>query len=737
MRRFPLLVLPAALVLGGCNAAPSGQSTPGGSAAAPTAPLPSASASSVAIDAAPRAPAATHEGGAIVRAPGDDALYVADEDHGVVRRIPLPFDPQKPVATIAMPGLPAQVLAVGDRVLVTVRSEGGTPPTAPPKEAAPKPAASAAASRAPAAPTGPGLLLIMRPDAAAGLVEVARVALPADAWGIAVTPDEKTALVSSAWTHQVSAIDLATAKKTWSLDVAREPRAIVVRPDGASAYVTHLVGGRVTRLDGLTAQPKASPVSLPPSPLRSPSGKTLDGTLAYSAALSPDGKRFFVARHALGALGEAAWMGAATIDVLLTADDTPLAPKREAGLPAAEADITKQMRANFNEVTSTVPRLPHTPFAEPRALVYRKRTSTILVASEGTNAVVEMDARVVDPTMFIHRTITVGSDRDRLIPVMKSGGAPSGLALSADESTVWVFCRSTGDVIEVPLDPRPKAPTEDKKKDADRLARLHLADDLLGEPDAKGRRIFYDATDAVTSGGVACAGCHPEGRDDGHVWHEVALKTRHAGDGTNFLGDEDQAPMESTKRVGAPRQTPMLAGRVAASGPYGWHAESRDLVARLKAGFGLHRWGAQRDNGYGDGELLGRAQYLTPFLRHGLVPPPRDVHPLTPEEARGKEIFGSGEAQCARCHVPATEYTDRVAYRFSPSVPPPPGFEDEADQRFKAPSLLFVGGTPPYYHDGHAATLEELIEKNGDRMGHTSHLSREDRAALIAFLRTL
>jgi cytochrome c peroxidase len=78
-----------------------------------------------------------------------------------------------------------------------------------------------------------------------------------------------------------------------------------------------------------------------------------------------------------------------------------------------------------------------------------------------------------------------------------------------------------------------------------------------------------------------------------------------------------------------------------------------------------------------------------------------------------------------------------VAYRFSSPAPPPPGFEDEPDQRFKVPSLFFVGGTPPYYHDGRASTLEELIENNGDRMGHTSHLSREDRAALVAFLRTL
>ena len=44
--------------------------------------------------------------------------------------------------------------------------------------------------------------------------------------------------------------------------------------------------------------------------------------------------------------------------------------------------------------------------------------------------------------------------------------------------------------------------------------------------------------------------------------------------------------------VGFPRQTPMLAGRVAARGPYGWHGESADLNAR-----GLYRL-------TGDGSLV-------------------------------------------------------------------------------------------------------------------------------------
>jgi mono/diheme cytochrome c family protein len=501
-----------------------------------------------------------------------------------------------------------------------------------------------------------------------------------------------------------------------------------VRADGASAYVTHLVGGTITRIDDLGGQPKTRPVTLPPSPLRAPSGKTLDGTLAYSAALSPDGARLFVARHALGAMGEAAWFGAATVDVLLTADDAPLAPRRDVALPKVDSANAAAMRAAFNESQAAIPRSVQAPFVEPRAMVYRKRTRTLLVASEGTNKVVEIDARAVDPTMFVRRTIEVGGDAKHQIPVARYGGAPSGLALSADESLVWVYCRTTDDVVQLRLDDFQDVTS----------ARVRIAEDLLGEPDGQGRRIFYDATDGITSGGVSCAGCHPEGRDDGHVWHEAKFKTKRSEtEHVNFLGDGDQAPLEKTREVGYPRQTPMLAGRVAAKGPYGWHGESADLLARLKAGFGLHRWGPLEEGVGGEGELIGRAQSLTPFLRHGLVPPPRDVHPLTSEEAQGKEIFNSNRTRCAKCHVPDTEFTDRGSYPFSPKAPTVAGFEDEKAQEFKTPSLFFVGGTPPYFHDGRAATLEALVEQNQDRMGHTSHLSAEERAALVAFLRTL
>ena len=66
-----------------------------------------------------------------------------------------------------------------------------------------------------------------------------------------------------------------------------------------------------------------------------------------------------------------------------------------------------------------------------------------------------------------------------------------------------------------------------------------------------------------------------------------------------------------------------------------------------------------------------------------------------------------------------------------------PPSSTESDVAFRTPSLVGLGGTAPYFHDGSVATLEALLDINADRMGRTSHLDGEARAALLAFLRTL
>ena len=61
----------------------------------------------------------------------------------------------------------------------------------------------------------------------------------------------------------------------------------------------------------------------------------------------------------------------------------------------------------------------------------------------------------------------------------------------------------------------------------------------------------------------------------------------------------------------------------------------------------------------------------------------------------------------------------------------------ESSLSFDTPSLRFVGGTAPYFHDGRYPTLEALLEHTDGTMGHTIALPRADLLALAAYLEDL
>ncbi|HET9933675.1 MAG TPA: hypothetical protein VFQ35_23380, partial [Polyangiaceae bacterium] len=463
-------------------------------------------------------------GASLAVTPKDELLLVADEDNQVLRVVPLPLGTGA-VRDMALPGRPAQVATDGEHVWVTVRA--------------------------------PSMLWVGR-ISSGEVSELARVALPVDAWGLAISADGKRAIVTSAWAAQVSFIDLQRAALRWSRPVSREPRGVALTRDGSTAYLTHLVGSHVTRI-GLD-DARAAQLALPPAPLRA-RGRVLSASLGYAGVLSPDGARFFAARHALGAPGKNAWFGAATVDVLGLERPEPVLDTPPTKRPELKSELAQTLLSGADTalVGQTL-----TPFTQPRAVVYRRSTNTLLVAGEGDDRIVELDALAPDPTLAALAAYRVGEEYHAEIHVAARGAAPSGLALSSDEHKLWVYCRGSSDLAEVALRTpgEPPAPTRV-------TARLDLGEDPLGKGGSTGRKLFYAARDFPVSGGLGCAGCHPEGRDDGYVWHEATFTTED-GETTNFVGIADNIPPEAHAR-GFARRTPMLAGRVNPVGPYGWH----------------------------------------------------------------------------------------------------------------------------------------------------------------------
>jgi mono/diheme cytochrome c family protein len=201
-----------------------------------------------------------------------------------------------------------------------------------------------------------------------------------------------------------------------------------------------------------------------------------------------------------------------------------------------------------------------------------------------------------------------------------------------------------------------------------------------------GRGLFHQQT----SVGIACASCHPEGRDDGLVWDFAEFGLR---------------------------RTQNLGGGILARAPYHWVGDMKDLTVLMDDVFAVRMAGGTPT----------RSQHLSlgPWLDRIPAPQPAPVLDAA-AVARGKALFDSDAVGCASCHGGAV-LTNNLLVNVGTAG------------TFKVPSLVGVAGRAPYMHDGCAPTLADRFGAcgGGDLHGRTSQLDAAQRADLIAYLESL
>ncbi|MBK7858790.1 MAG: c-type cytochrome [Archangiaceae bacterium] len=192
-------------------------------------------------------------------------------------------------------------------------------------------------------------------------------------------------------------------------------------------------------------------------------------------------------------------------------------------------------------------------------------------------------------------------------------------------------------------------------------------------------------------GGVACASCHPEGRDDGHVWNVA----------------------------GQARRTPSLASGVLETAPFHWQGEFDDLNEVVDDTF-VHRMGGAKPDLSMVNEL---ANWVEGIARPAPTVDRTDA--AVAQVAAGKALFESVEVGCASCHQ-----GDTLSAVGSVDV--------GTGGRFQVPSLRGVAMRGPWLHDGRAATLHDRFRlADGDLHGATSQLAAEQIDQLVAYLESL
>jgi len=204
-----------------------------------------------------------------------------------------------------------------------------------------------------------------------------------------------------------------------------------------------------------------------------------------------------------------------------------------------------------------------------------------------------------------------------------------------------------------------------------------------------GHQIFH----MDSGGGIACASCHPEGRDDARAWHfdDIGI-----------------------------RRTQTLAGGLAETAPFHWSGDMADLDQIMSEVF-VERMGGGVPN---EAQSAAIAAWLETIPAPNAAPLVADVAAVR----RGHELFYDPEVGCATCHA-GDAFTDNRTVSVGTGA------------EFQVPRLVGIAQRAPYMHDGCAPTLTDRFLDTrcggGDQHGKTSHLTPAQIDDLVAFLETL
>jgi mono/diheme cytochrome c family protein len=231
------------------------------------------------------------------------------------------------------------------------------------------------------------------------------------------------------------------------------------------------------------------------------------------------------------------------------------------------------------------------------------------------------------------------------------------LVQTREPAALWRFDATTGAPTHIPLSTITRADT--------------------------GTDVFHTQAGAM----VACASCHPEGGDDGHVW----------------MLDGDA------------RRTPSLRGTIAGTAPYHWPGDEASLGTLVNDVY----------TGRMSGALLppDRMNALTGWVQ-AIPAPPAPSWLDQGAVSRGKLVFGSSSAACATCHSGA-KLTNNTTVDVG------------TGGAFQVPPLVGVGWRTPLLHDGCAATMADRFGKCSTPGHGGTSLSAGDVADLGAYLESL
>ncbi len=568
---------------------------------------------------------------------------------------------------------------------------------------------------------------------------------PVSSSAIVVSPDGTIVAAVNPDSDSITLVDTMTMKKLEEIPVGNDPRSVSFTPDSGSVVVTNRGSADVTIIE-VTGLKRRTQIPVGPMPY----------------GVVTDGQRAFVAEFALGNL--------AVIDLsnnlvlkrlhigpfpaglaLLPKGPDPKNPDNESqsGLLLAThffdglvtvvdlETLTVVARASTGVATSLSQFLV---VASSKEIAYLPQTR-----SNPTNTALTFDTTVFPVVNALDLTDFSLLTRDRITidTADQPVSIPFAAVLSADESRLFVVNAGSDNVsvidlagnkglanIDVGANPRGIAITPDgstlfvnnvldgtmsvidaqtfKVSDTIGLTTIPLPAEVL-----QGKRIFYSASAPVLThdNWISCSSCHFDNGMDRQTWQ----------------GFPD-----------GPRNTPALFG-VGQTLPIHWSGDFDELqdveltIRNIQFGEGLISGEVYDSLGLPHAGLSLSLDALAVYLDSIEVPPSPYLNDSTAIMLGEKRFNALG---CSSCHVPPL-FTDLQRHDV--------GTGDTANQKnsqglgtnFDTPSLRGIWMTAPYFHDGSAATLDDVFRTGTEHNISGERIDDEELEALIAYVRAL
>jgi cytochrome c peroxidase len=519
-------------------------------------------------------------------------------------------------------------------------------------------------------------------------------------YGIAFSPDKTAAFVTLQATGQLLKLNPTTGSIVSSLNfspdstgVVPQVRGVAISHDSLRVLVTRFISpvsvGEIFEVDPRSMKTvRTFTLALDPGPDSTNTGRGVPNYVS-SITISPDGVR--------------AWIPSKKDNTVrgLIRDGLPLNFENTVRTIASQIDLT----TNKEDLSGRVD-------FENQDMAVAAQLSPIgdlvFVAVQGNNKVQVMNA---------YNGIEVSG--------VTTGRAPQGLALS-DDGKLFVqnFLSRSISVFDV------KSLLEGKDDIAEFISEIRTVQtETLAENVLRGKQIFYDASDPRMSRDsyISCASCHLDGGQDGRVW-------------------------DFTDRGEGLRNTIDLRGRSGTGhGPLHWSAnfdEVQDFENDIRGafngtGFLSDEHFTMTSNPLGapkagkSAELDDLSAYVQSLNKVNRSPYRNKDGSLTSGGQAGKVLFA--QLNCASCHTGSnftnSSLTNPKTHDVGTIKPSSGKGSNQTLKGLDTPTLKGIWETAPYFHDGSAPTLWDVINADTQgKHGATRTLSNEQKSQLIEYL---